>query len=108
MVRERKSTNRAGAAAAARGVKITSKRQFYSAWQISTAEARAPRGAKAELLRGVLLVNLRQPNFAAKPLYDTGKYLASITHVVRDKDADSFDVTDVSFLTPIFATSTCG
>lgn len=24
----------------------------------------------------------------AKPLYDTGKYIAAITHVVRDKDAD--------------------
>lgn len=56
----------------------------------STVEARARRkrkGAKAELARRAAG---ESPGTAlAKPLYDTGKYLAAITHVVRDKDADS-------------------
>lgn len=56
----------------------------------STVEARARRkrkGAKAELARRAAG---ESPGTAlAKPLYDTGKYLAAITHVVRDKDANS-------------------
>lgn len=56
----------------------------------STVEARARRkrkGAKAELARRA---SGESPGTAlAKPLYDTGKYLAAITHVVRDKDAES-------------------
>ncbi len=56
----------------------------------STVEARARRGrkgAKAELARRA--AGESPGTTLAKPLYDTGKYLASITHVVRDKDADS-------------------
>ncbi|EAA5836774.1 hypothetical protein T071_01200 [Salmonella enterica subsp. enterica] len=67
----------------------------------STVEARARRGrkgAKAELARRSAdgRLNAINPdsgqlisNENVRPLIDTGQYRRSITHVVRDKDADS-------------------
>lgn len=56
----------------------------------STVEARARRGrkgAKAELARRA--AGELPGTDLVKPLIDTGQYRRAITHVVRDKDADS-------------------
>lgn len=56
----------------------------------STVEARARRGrkgAKAELARRA--AGESPGTELVKPLIDTGQYRRAITHVVRDKDADS-------------------
>ncbi|ECE8106548.1 hypothetical protein N4H20_004660, partial [Salmonella enterica subsp. enterica serovar Newport] len=84
-----RALNRAGTVAA-RGVKNHIKAANFTPLADSTVEARARRGrkgAKAELARRA--AGESPGTTLAKPLYDTGKYLASITHVVRDKDADS-------------------
>ncbi|MBJ9063593.1 hypothetical protein I5463_25300, partial [Citrobacter freundii] len=84
-----RALNRAGTVAA-RGVKNYIKAADFTPLADSTVEARARRGrkgAKAELARRA--AGESPGTTLAKPLYDTGKYLAAITHVVRDKDADS-------------------
>lgn len=89
MRRERKSTQPRRYSGCKR-VKNHIKAANFTPLADSTVEARARRGrkgAKAELARRA--AGESPGTTLAKPLYDTGKYLASITHVVRDKDADS-------------------
>ncbi|HCN2843789.1 TPA: hypothetical protein N6R16_004997, partial [Escherichia coli] len=55
-----------------------------------TVEARARRGRKGATLELARRVAGESPGTdLAKPLIDTGQYRRAITHVVRDKDADS-------------------
>ncbi|EAT1194792.1 hypothetical protein EYS49_12010 [Salmonella enterica] len=95
-----RALNRAGALAA-NGVRRYMTITGFTPLADSTVEARARRGrkgAKAELARrsadgklnainpdsGQLIINEN-----VRPLIDTGQYRRAITHVVRDKDADS-------------------
>lgn len=56
----------------------------------STVEARARRGRKGATLELARRAAGESPGTdLAKPLIDTGQYRRAITHVVRDKDADS-------------------
>ena len=56
----------------------------------STVEARARRGRKGATLELARRAAGESPGTElAKPLIDTGQYRRAITHVVRDKDADS-------------------
>jgi hypothetical protein len=83
-----RALNRAGTLAA-NGVRRYMTITGFTPLADSTVEARARRGrkgAKAELPPRCW----RAPGTdLVKPLIDTGQYRRAITHVVRDKDADS-------------------
>ncbi|ECJ9599655.1 hypothetical protein FQP43_17680 [Salmonella enterica] len=95
-----RALNRAGALAA-NGVRRYMTITGFTPLADSTVEARARRGrkgAKAELARRSAdgKLNAINPdsgqlisNENVRPLIDTGQYRRAITHVVRDKDADS-------------------
>lgn len=95
-----RALNRAGTLAA-NGVRRYMTITGFTPLADSTVEARARRGrkgAKAELARRSAdgKLNAINPdsgqlisNENVRPLIDTGQYRRAITHVVRDKDADS-------------------
>lgn len=97
---EERALNRAGTLAA-NGVRRYMTITGFTPLADSTVEARARRGrkgAKAELARRSAdgKLNAINPdsgqlisNENVRPLIDTGQYRRAITHVVRDKDADS-------------------
>ncbi|ECE4878442.1 hypothetical protein CVF80_004401 [Salmonella enterica subsp. enterica] len=84
-----RALNQAGSLAA-NGVRRYMTTTGFTPLADSTVKARARRGRKgasAELARRS--VGEAPGTDLAKPLIDTGQYRRSITHVVRDKDADS-------------------
>ena len=84
-----RALNRAGTLAA-NGVRRYMTITGFTPLADSTVEARARRGrkgAKAELARRA--AGESPGTDLVKPLIDTGQYRRAITHVVRDKDADS-------------------
>lgn len=84
-----KALNRAGNIAA-NGVRRYMTITGFTPLADSTVEARAHRGrkgAKAELARRA--AGESPGTDLVKPLIDTGQYRRAITHVVRDKDANS-------------------
>ena len=95
-----RALNRAGTLAA-NGVRRYMTITGFTPLADSTVEARARRGrkgAKAELARRSAdgKLNAINPdsgqlisNENVRPLFDTGQYRRAITHVVRDKDAES-------------------
>lgn len=83
------SLDRAGTVAA-NGVKRYMTITGFTPLADSTIAARARRGRKGAIAEQASRAAGNAPdNSNARPLIDTGEYRRAITHVVRDKDADS-------------------
>lgn len=83
------SLNRAGTAAV-KGVQRFITASGFTPLADSTVAARARRGRSGAAKELASRAAGNAPNNAnAKPLIDTGEYRRSVTHIVRDKDADS-------------------
>ncbi|ELT9943556.1 hypothetical protein QNZ28_005162, partial [Escherichia coli] len=84
-----RALNRAGTLAA-NGVRRYMTITGFTPLADSTVEARARRGRKGATLELARRAAGESPGTElAKPLIDTGQYRRAITHVVRDKNADS-------------------